>query len=272
VARESISRFTGCLAVVLLLLQIANGLPVCGFRGLEQVHLPHPPRVRLRLTVEGKPLPGANVELYFGKPSPKNDLPYETGITDSGGVAITSELPAATFYIRVQSSDHQIAEFTLDAPLEKELNTGAGTLELSATPLVPVVPVEDSEPCCAACSVVVDKTLQAELRALRGVVVDPMGAVITTGIIDVYQNEESKRVIARLKTDGTGRFDSELAPGKYLVIFKACGFDTQRVAITVATDGWRGMQLALAPGYICGKRLGNEASIKELNWESSENR
>ncbi len=193
-----------------------------------------------------------------------NDLPYETGVTGSGGITVTSELSVATFYIRVLSRDHQIADFTLDAPLDKELRAMEGKFELLATPLIPV---EDSEPCCAGCSVVVDKTLQAELRALRGVVMDPTGAVISKAIIDVYQNEESKRVVAHLTTDDAGRFDSKLAPGKYLVIFKACGFDVQKVVVTVGTDGWRGMQVGLGVGGSCGRqRGGNEGSITELGF------
>jgi hypothetical protein len=176
----------------------------------------------------------------------------------------------APFHIRVLSRDHQVAEFTLDTPLERELHATAGKFELFATP---IIPVDDSEPCCAACSVVVDKTLQAGLRALRGVVVDPMGAIISKARIDIYQNEESKRVIVHLTSDDAGRFDSELAPGKYLVIFKACGFDVQKVIVTVGTDGWRGMQVGLGLGGGCGTpRPGNEASITPLNWDSPVNR
>ena len=259
-AREPISRFARCSAAVLLLLQVANGLPACGFK--DPIPLLHP-RVQLRFTLEGKPLPGANVELYFGKPSPTNDLPYETGVTGAGGITVTSELPPATFHIRVLSRDHQIADFTLDAPLERELHALERKFELLATPLIPI---EESEPCCAECSVVVDKTLQAELRDLRGVVMDQSGAVIPKAIIDVYQNEESKRVLLHLTTDGAGRFDSELAPGKYLVIFKACGFDVQKVVVAVGTDGWREMQVGLGFGGSCGRRQpGNEARITPLN-------
>jgi hypothetical protein len=200
-----------------------------------------------------------------------NGLPYETGVTGSGGIVVTSELPVATFYIRVLSRDHQIGEFTLNAPLERELHAVEGKFELLATPLAP--PVEDSEPCCGECSVVVDKTLQADLQAMRGVVVDPMGAIISQAIIDVYQNEESKIVIRHLKTDAAGRFDLDLAPGKYLVIFKACGFDFQKVVVTVGTDGWSGMKVGLGLGGSCGRRRpGNEASITPLNQDSSENR
>jgi hypothetical protein len=251
-----------------LLLQIVDGLPLCGFK---DPFLPLHPRVQLRFNLEGKPLPGANIELYFGKPSPTNDLPYETGVTDSNGIAITSELPVATFtsefplvtfQIRVLSRDHQITEFTIDTPLEKELHAIKGKVELIATPLNYV---EDSEPCCGACSVVVDKTLQAEVQALRGVVMDQMGAVLLA-IIEVHQNEESKIVIRHLTTDGAGRFDTELAPGKYLVIFKACGFDVQKVVVTVGTGGWRGMQIGLGVGHRCGSREpGNEARITPLN-------
>lgn len=265
--RTAIPRLARCSAVVFLLLQVAKGLPVCGFK--DPIPLLHP-RVQLRFTLEGKPLPGANVELYFGKPSATNDLPYETGVTGSDGITVTSELSVATFYIRALSRDHQIADFTLDAPLERELHAIEGNIELLATPLAPV---EDSEPCCAGCSAVVDKTLQAELRALRGVVVDPVGAIISKAIIDVYQNEESKRVIVHLTTDDAGRFASELAPGKYLVIFKACGFDAQKVVVTVGTDGWRGMQVGLGLASSCGRRQpGNEASITPLKQDSPENR
>ena len=263
---EPISRFASCLAAVFVLLQVANGLPVCGL-GPPPFPFLHP-RVQLRFNLEGKPLPGANVELYFGKPSPTNDLPYETGVTDSGGITFTSELAWATFYIRVLSRDHQIGDFTLDAPLNKELRATEGKFELLAAPLFP----DEEKPCCA-CSVVVDKTLQIELLALRGVVVDPMGAIIPKAIIDVYQNEESKRVIVQLTTDDAGRFDSKLAPGKYLVIFKACGFDVQKVVVTVGTDGSRGMQVGLGVGGSCGRRRpGNEATITPLNQDSLENR
>jgi hypothetical protein len=266
VASEPISRFARYSAVVFLLVQLANGLPICGFK--DPIPLLHP-RIQLRFNLAGKPLPAANVEIYFGKPSPTNDLPYETGVTDLGGITVTSELPRATFYIRVLSRDHQIGEFTLDAPLDKELRAIRGKFELLATPFIPV---EETEPCCAACSVVVDNALLAELRALRGVVVDQTGAVISNAVIDVYQNEESKRVITHLTTDNAGRFDSKLAPGKYLLIFKACGFDVQKVVVKVGTDGWRGMQVGLGVGGSCGKQLpGNEGSITESNWDSPEN-
>lgn len=265
-ASEPISRFARCSAVVFLLLQVANSLPVCGFK--DPLPLLHP-RIQLRFTLEGKPLLGANVELYFGKPSPMNDLPYETGVTGSGGITVTSELSVATRYIRALSRDHQIAEFTLDAPLERELHAIEGNVELLATPLEPV---EDSESCCALCSAVGDKTLQAELRALRGVVMDPTGAVISKAKIEVYQNEEGKQTVAHLTTDDAGRFASELAPGKYLVIFKACGFDLQKVVVTVGPSGWCGMQVSLVIGNCRKPWPGNESSITDLKQDSPEDR
>ena len=266
-ASEPISRFARYAAVIFLLLRLANGLPICGLKNPIPLH--HP-RVQLRFNLEGKPLPRANIELYFGKPTPSNVLPYETGVTGLDGITVTSELPTATFYIRVLSRDHQIGDFVLDAPLDKELRATAGKFELLATPLTPV---EDSEPCCAECSIVVDKTLQADLRALRGAVVDQSGAIIPKTMIDVYQNAESKRVIAHLISDAAGRFDSKLAPGKYLVIFKACGFDVQKVIVKVSTDGWRGLQVGLGVGGSCGRqRPGNEASITEVTWDSPERR
>ncbi len=267
VASEPISRFARCSAVVFLLLQVANGLPLCGFK--DPLPLLHP-RVQLGFTLEGKPLPGASVELYWGRPSPTNDLPYETSVTGSGGITVTSELPVATFHIRVLSRDHQIADFTLDAPIEKELHAIEGKFELLVTPLAPV---EDSESCCAeVCSAAGAKALQAELRDLRGVVMDRSGAVIPKAKIEVYQSEDGKQAIAHLATDHAGLFASDLAPGKYLVIFKACGFDDQKVVVTVGPAGWRGMQVSLAIAS-CRRLLpGNESSIAALKQDSSENR
>ncbi|HKM84903.1 MAG TPA: carboxypeptidase regulatory-like domain-containing protein [Terriglobales bacterium] len=264
--RTAISRFARCSAVVFLLLQVAKGLPVCGFK--DPIPLLHP-RIQLRFNLEGKPLPGANVELYFGKPSATNDLPYETGVTGSDGITVTSELSVATFYIRVLSRDLQIAVFTLDAPLERELHANEGNVELLATPLAPVA---DSESCCDFCSAVVEKILQADLRALRGVVMDPTGAVVSKAKIDVYQNEEGKQAIAHLATDNAGRFTSELAPGKYLVIFKACGFDAQKVVVTVVPNGWRGIQVSLAIGNCKKPWPGNESNIATLHEDSPEDR
>jgi hypothetical protein len=265
--RTAISRFARCSAVMFLLLQVAKGLPVCGFK--DPIPLLHP-RVQLRFNLEGKPLPGANVELYFGKPSATNDLPYETRVTGSGGITVTSELSVATFYIRVLSRDHQIAVFTLDAPLERELHAIEGNVELLATPLEPV---EDNESCCAeVCSAAGAYTLQAELGDLRGVVIDPSGAVLPKAKIEVYQMEDGKQAIAHLATDDAGRFASDLAPGKYVVIFKACGFDDQKVVVTVGPGGWRGVRVSLAIA-ICRRPLpGNESSIKDLNQDSPENR
>jgi Carboxypeptidase regulatory-like domain len=261
VAGDPISRFAWCSAVGFLLLQVANGLPVCGFGFKDPIPLLHP-RVQLRFTLEGKRLPGANVELYFGKPSPTNDLPYETVVTDSGGITVTSELPRATFYIRVLSRDHQIGEFALDAPLEKELHAIERNFELLATP---IVPIENSESCCPAmCSAVGAYILQAELGDLHGLVVDTTGAVISGVRIDVYP-EEGKQAIAHLTTDAAGRFSSDLAPGRYLVIFKACGFDDQKVVATVGPGGWHGARVSLAVPTCFRPSLGRDSSITPLN-------
>lgn len=256
----AVSRFARCSGVVLLLLQVANGLPLCGFTEMIPISLLHQ-RAQLRFTLEGKPLPSASVELYLGRPSPTNDLPYETEVTGSDGITVTSELPATTFHIRVLSRNHQLAQFTLDAPLEKELHTIDGSLELLATPLAPV---EDSESCCAAvCSAVGAYTLQAELAGLQGEVVGPTGAVISKVKIDVYK-EEGNQAIAHLTSDAYGRFSSDLASGKYLVIFKACGFDSQKVVVTVGPGGWRGARVSLAFPSCFRPSLGKDSSIAAL--------
>jgi hypothetical protein len=168
----------------------------------------------------------------------------------------------ATFYIRVLSRDHQIGEFALDAPLEKELHAIEGNFDLLATPMVPI---ENSEPCCPAmCSAVGAYTLQAELGDLHGVVVDTTGAVISKAKIDVYP-EEGKQAIAHLTTDAAGRFSSDLAPGKYLVIFKACGFDDQKVVVTVGPGGWHGARVSLTVPTCFRPSLGKDSSISALN-------
>jgi Carboxypeptidase regulatory-like domain len=199
--------------------------------------------VQLKLVESGTPLREAGVDLYLGKPSPLNDLPYETLTTNSEGVASTSELTVATYYLRTRTRDHRMVEFVLNIPLEMMARTSRDGLELEALPRE--VPQEGTSSMALAPAEGAN-SLETDLQTFHGVVMDPATAVIPKTEIVVYKTDDPKHVISELTTDDAGQFSAKLVPGKYLVTFYTPGFVRQRVLVSVGESGWRGLQLNLA--------------------------
>jgi hypothetical protein len=202
------------------------------------------------------------IELYLGRPSTANDLPYEALVTNADGAALTPVLSFGTYHILVGSRGHEEAEFGLDVPHIKTHATN-GKFELSLTPLDPAV---DDESDCTTCFVDGAKALQLELQGFRGVVMDSSGAVIPKVQIDVFTAEDPKQRVIRLKSDDTGQFSAGLALGEYLVTFEKLGFVHQRLLASIGSGGWRAMELTLALSNGCGNAApGYESKVEGLD-------
>jgi hypothetical protein len=219
--------------------------------------------VQLKLVENGKPLRDATIELYLGKPSTVNDLPYERLTSNSEGIANTSELSVAAYNLLVQLPNHRVVEFVLDVPLETEALSRNDDLELVATPRESV---KNWSSRTVLPPVAQTKPLEADLMSFRGVVVDPGGAVIPNTEITIYKAESPQNSTAQFSTNDAGRFVAELAPGKYQATFYMRGFVQQRVMVFIGAGGWRGMQLTLGLGNNCGGQApGYESKVTELN-------
>jgi hypothetical protein len=261
-----ISRSSGCVAALFLLAPLGNSCTIVRTRSpFPDLRAP----IRLEIAENGRALDGATVELFLGQPSPLNDLPYETLATSSDGSVVTSDLSVATYYIRVHPKGHPSATFSVSVPLQSRKQDVVDNLQFMAEPLKPSEQAWEQNESCpdATCSSRAAEGLQAELRDVRGVVMDPSDAVIPMVEVDVYRGRNGEQLVAHLRTDYSGRFSTDLAPGAYVVTFRARGFAYQMVTVAVGPGGWQGMQLNLPLTSCSGHE---ESRIREWVYSSGQ--
>jgi carboxypeptidase family protein len=91
-----------------------------------------------------------------------------------------------------------------------------------------------------------------EVRALRGRVVDPSGAVVANTKVKVVERDETGgHLELELRTDERGEFLANVPDGRYETSFAAPGFWTAYVTAEVVNEApraWRGFEVALEIG------------------------
>jgi hypothetical protein len=76
------------------------------------------------------------------------------------------------------------------------------------------------------------------LTEFRGVVCDQAGAPIPNASVDVlFKGTDGKRYAARLRTDGSGKFASNLPEGNYVAFVRCQGFSDRVIAVVIAKTG-----------------------------------
>ena len=220
----------------------------CTEFGLEIVGPISPASVEMSFSLNGRPLRKTAVEIYLGPPSPTNDLPYLATMTDANGSVIVRDLTMATYFVRVSSAGKQA--LSVDVPLEKERSTVEGGIRMSVRPLEVEMRTVNASGSSATPDV---PTLKAELKRFSGQVEDPSGAVIPDSAINIKtQGKTSQTIVADIRTDSRGSFFADLPSGAYRATFTVPGFIAQTLDFSIATDGWRGLELVMPLGTGCG--------------------
>jgi hypothetical protein len=111
-----------------------------------------------------------------------------------------------------------------------------------------------------------------EVKSLRGVVADPIWAVIPKVQVTLQERSgEMFRDIRSVATDGEGKFDfGRIAPGRYRLTFAGPrGFCRLTIPVLLSAKGWAGFKLALpiAASDTCPGYCEESSRFEELNAE-----
>jgi hypothetical protein len=96
-----------------------------------------------------------------------------------------------------------------------------------------------------------DQGPRAHLRVFRGTVLDPLGTLIPSAGVKVFQST-SEGWVARLRTtsDPNGYFSSEtLAPGQYVALFSAGGVRLAMVPFEIGQEPSGKLRVQLRIGF-----------------------
>jgi hypothetical protein len=173
-----------------------------------------PGDLSIQVTLQGKPLPGAKVDLYQDAALPNSLLTDSQGLAmlrrlapgDYNVVATVNEIASTSLFIRVTSGPGS-KTLTMDL-------TAALTQSMSSVPK--------------------DVAIGPKVQAFRGTVFDPSGAFVPSTRIVVVERAEPETAVLRATSDANGKFSDELAEGSYVAFFMMQGFRTAIVAFEVA--------------------------------------
>jgi hypothetical protein len=187
----------------------------------------------VKVTYHGSNLPNAPVDVY--REVEHGERLVWRGRSDKDGQARPPALGQGRYRIFIDAGRESGA---IGLRVEKT-DDSVTTCRLNFVAPPPVVVLRDIE----SPSVV-------ELKSLRGVITDRTGAVV--GNAQVVLQQESRDGIldvASLQTKSNGDFNfGEHPPGNYRIFVVAKGFCHAAINISVSTQGWEGMKVALPVG------------------------
>jgi hypothetical protein len=181
----------------------------------------------------GSNLPDAPVEIY--REVEHGERLAWRGKTDSDGRVKPSTLQQGSYRVFIDAGRES---GTIGLGVEKT-NGDVTTCQLNFVAPPPVVVLRD-----------VESSSVVELKILRGVIADLTGAVVGNAqVVLQQQSRDGILDVASLQTSSNGDFNlGEHPPGNYRILVVAKGFCHAAINISVSTQGWEGMKVALPVG------------------------
>jgi Carboxypeptidase regulatory-like domain len=223
---------------------VVLALICCAFAAGECVvvvnETPSPRNARITVLVDGKPQ--RDVKLTVVLPAGKGSRSF---VTDSHGTVMLRDLPDGTNCVTATDENNFRGDLCLAVPRHSARKISSFNLNLSpyGFGLSPNDEVKTAE-----------KNLAPE-RFLRldGTVLDQAGAVISQAEIQVYKRGSYPHSpVAKVWTDGQGRFTVPLNPDHYTVVIQRTGFKTGYRIIEISPEGAEGqLREILQIGLIC---------------------
>jgi len=217
---------------------------------------PSPPlrvkqKPKIKVLFDGKPLPGANVEV---SQSPPGDTSLAL-IADDKGEVVLPELSPGRYSIRSSTSLGGPYGTSFEVCLAPCPDDGLETINLIIEGLdgrtravdedstglgelwMDIGPAQDPS-WARSIAATEQEPITKRMTELNGVVQDRTGAVIPGAWVDVVaKGTQGKKHVASLRTDSEGRFSAKLTEGDYLIFVTAQGFVARAVPITIAANG-----------------------------------
>lgn len=207
--------------------------------------------VGIRVRLDGKPIAGAEVTIYDGASASK--APVFLAQTNNEGIAKPPILKVGTY--RVDTKLRQDSRMLVN----EEIRTVAWLQvirhsEIDTAPIDLTTARNDAREYAKQFEDRMgeaDHGPRAHLRVFEGTVLDPLGTLIPSVEVTVFQST-SQGWVARLRTtsDPSGNFSSEtLAPGQYVAVFSAGGFCLAMVPLETGLEPSGKLRVKLRIGF-----------------------
>lgn len=224
--------------------------------GLVQLPLASGTAVRIAVVSNGKPLSGAKVELYRYGLGGRPNTPILTLLCDKHGWVKTSKLSSGMYELAVHADNNLQANLLLQVSSRYGNRPVAFGMELRPSNPVPVRPdIAEADDIPAANRPQVDLTeaekvpITDRLQVFRGVVTDPIGAVLPKAIIQLVAKEASgTKILDQIKSAADGEFEAQLSPGIYVAIFSVRGFKNKVIGFEISPEGTGLLKVTLEIG------------------------
>jgi hypothetical protein len=209
------------------------------------------PRVRITVLLEGQPIPGVDVNLYDGTSASKRPIfsarPNRNGIVRPPALAFgTYRVDAILRQNSVRLENDEIRNLIwLKVIPNSEVSTAL--LDLTNARNGARESAKQFEDRLGEA----DHGPRAHLRVFEGTVLDPLGTLIPSAEVKVFQST-SQGWVVRLRTtsDPRGYFSSEtLAPGQYVAVFSAGGCRLAMVPFETGQDPSGKLRVKLRIGF-----------------------
>jgi len=191
----------------------AAGLAAAECVTVEQapIYQPSPARVRITALLNGISI--------FSTAGPQRRISTST---DWRGVATTPKLLAGRYQVVANGEGDLVAQLYLHvsgAPRNR-----AKSFSMNLAPSHPVFPPEGAVMEAARKAPVTER-----IEEFAGQILDPLGAPIPGTEIQVLRKGSRGEVVAKLKSDETGRFAASLPIGTYIAFARAQAFRTETI-------------------------------------------
>ncbi len=179
--------------------------------------------VRITAFLDGKPIPGATVEVFQMGEEPL-DLtarrePLVSLSTDDRGVAVLPQLKQGLY--RIVATSGVDLDSTLYLAVAKNAEDKASEFSIDLKPTQTAkIPVSE------------------RIQEFKGVVKDPSGAPVAGALIKAFAKDSKvKTKVLEVKADENGHFSGPLSDGTYAVFVEAPGFRTRVLVLEVDKNG-----------------------------------
>lgn len=207
--------------------------------------------VQIRVLLDGEPIPGAEVTIYDGANASK--APIFSAQTNKDGIAKPRILKFGTYRVHTNLRQDSV---TL---LNEEIRTVAWLSVIRRSEIdIALIDLTAARNDAREYAKQFEDRLgeadhgpRAHMRVFEGTVLDPLGTLIPSAEVRVFQST-SQGWIARLRTtsDPSGHFSSEtLVPGQYVAAFSAGGFRLAMVPFETGQEPSGKLRVKLRIGF-----------------------